>query len=187
MAAKAAAPRNAPRQVGVGGRSLYTVLGRRGVEGKGEREKEKEREREREKEVVVEDWEVEAGREEGLEEGGKNEVEGKEEVEGGKEVADGKKEAGSEDECLANRLDPMAAGVGGGDVEVDELENGEQETRGEEAAGAGAGGVDAFGELVDVAPGRGDTVLEGEEVAAADLALPVSAGDEAEGEAVARQ
>lgn len=63
MAAKAAAPRTAPRQVALGTKSVYTVLGSRLRDAKKVRE-EREREMERAREVVVEDWEVEAGREE---------------------------------------------------------------------------------------------------------------------------
>ena len=54
VAAKGAAPRNAPRQDGVGERSVYTVLGSKLKEA---RKKKEEMKKVEEKEVVVEDWE----------------------------------------------------------------------------------------------------------------------------------
>ena len=62
VAAKAAAPRSAPRTLAVGEKSVYTVLGSRLRDAKKKKE-------EKSKEVVVEDWEEEVRREE-AEEGG---------------------------------------------------------------------------------------------------------------------
>lgn len=65
VAAKAAAPRTAPRQVALGTKSVYTVLGSRLRDAKRAREEnERKMEMERAREVVVEDWEEEARREE---------------------------------------------------------------------------------------------------------------------------
>ncbi|KAG7007156.1 AP-3 complex subunit delta [Physcia stellaris] len=58
VAAKAAAPRSAPRQVAVGEKSVFTVLGSKLRDAKRRREEEEARV------AVVEDWEEEAGREE---------------------------------------------------------------------------------------------------------------------------
>ena len=58
VAAKAAAPRMAPRQTAVGERSVYTVLGSKLREAK------KKKEEQKAKEAIVEDWEEEARREE---------------------------------------------------------------------------------------------------------------------------
>ena len=57
VAAKAAAPRSAPRTVAVGEKSVYTVLGSKLKDAKKKKEGKK-------KEVVVEDWEEEVRREE---------------------------------------------------------------------------------------------------------------------------
>ncbi|KAI4248315.1 MAG: hypothetical protein L6R42_009304 [Xanthoria sp. 1 TBL-2021] len=61
VAAKAAAPRSAPKQVGVGEKSVYTVLGSRLKEAK---RKIEEIEKARADEAVVDDWEEEARKEE---------------------------------------------------------------------------------------------------------------------------
>lgn len=59
VAAKAAAPRMAPRQMAVGEKSVYTVLGSRLREAKKKKEEEQKA-----KEAVVEDWEEEARKDE---------------------------------------------------------------------------------------------------------------------------
>ena len=65
VAAKAAAPRMAPRQMAVGEKSVYTVLGSKLKEAKRKREEEKA------KEAVVDDWEEEVRKEQEGEEIGK--------------------------------------------------------------------------------------------------------------------
>ncbi|MCJ1230387.1 FKBP12-associated protein [Toensbergia leucococca] len=64
VAAKGAAPRQAPKLMAVGEKSVYTVLGSKMRDAK---RKEKE-ERKREREAVVDDWEEEARKEEAEEE-----------------------------------------------------------------------------------------------------------------------
>jgi len=59
VAAKAAAPRMAPRQMAVGEKSVYTVLGSRLREAKKKKEEEQKA-----KEAIVEDWEEEVRKEE---------------------------------------------------------------------------------------------------------------------------
>ena len=59
VAAKAAAPRLAPRQMAVGEKSVYTVLGSKVKDAKKKRE-----ELQKAKEVVIEDWEEEVRKEE---------------------------------------------------------------------------------------------------------------------------
>lgn len=59
VAAKAAAPRMAPRQMAVGEKSVYTVLGSRLREAKKKKEEEQKA-----KEVIVEDWEEEVKKDE---------------------------------------------------------------------------------------------------------------------------
>ncbi|KAL8913794.1 MAG: hypothetical protein Q9172_007207 [Xanthocarpia lactea] len=61
VAAKAAAPRSAPQQLGVGEKSVYTVLGSRLKEAK---KKKEEIEKAKVDEPVIDDWEEEARREE---------------------------------------------------------------------------------------------------------------------------
>lgn len=79
VVAKAAAPRSAPRQVAVGEKSVFTVLGSKLRDAK-RRKEEEERER-KAREAVVDDWEEEAGREE--------EGRGAQVVDGGKPAEDG--------------------------------------------------------------------------------------------------
>ena len=67
VAAKAAAPRMAPRQMAVGEKSLYTVLGSKLKEAKRKREEEQKA-----KEAVVDDWEEEVRKEQEGEEIGKS-------------------------------------------------------------------------------------------------------------------
>ena len=62
VAAKAAAPRMAPRQMAVGERSVFTVLGSKLRDAK--KKKQEEEEEERRKNVVVDDWEEEVRKEE---------------------------------------------------------------------------------------------------------------------------
>ena len=83
VAAKAAAPRTAPRQMAVGERSVYTVLGSKLRDAKKKKEEEKKA---KELEPVVDDWEMEAGREEeGLKDriSAENNINGVDSVEGG--------------------------------------------------------------------------------------------------------
>ncbi|KAL8851766.1 MAG: hypothetical protein Q9221_003376 [Calogaya cf. arnoldii] len=61
VAAKAAAPRSAPKQMGVGEKSVYTVLGSRLKEAK---KKKEEMDKAKADEAVVDDWEEEVRREE---------------------------------------------------------------------------------------------------------------------------
>ena len=61
VAAKAAAPRSAPRQSAVGEKSVYTVLGSKLRDAK---KKKEEMKKAKEEEVVVEDWEEEMRKEE---------------------------------------------------------------------------------------------------------------------------
>ncbi|KAL8818930.1 MAG: hypothetical protein Q9223_002547 [Gallowayella weberi] len=61
VAANAAAPRSAPKQYGVGQKSVYTVLGSRLKEAK---KKKEETEKAKAEEAVVDDWEEEVRREE---------------------------------------------------------------------------------------------------------------------------
>lgn len=61
VAAKAATPRSAPKQVGVGEKSVYTVLGSRLKEAK---KKKEEMEKAKADEAVVDDWEEEVRKEE---------------------------------------------------------------------------------------------------------------------------
>lgn len=61
VAAKAAAPRTAPRHTGVGEKSVYTVLGSKLRDAK---KKKEEMKKARESEVVVDDWEEEMRRQE---------------------------------------------------------------------------------------------------------------------------
>ena len=61
MAAKAAAPRSAPKQEGVGEKSVYTVLGSRLREAK---KKKEAMEKAKADEAVVDDWEEEVRKEE---------------------------------------------------------------------------------------------------------------------------
>jgi len=68
VAAKAAAPRSAPRQSAVGEKSLYTVLGSKLRDAKKRREETKKAM----KEEVVDDWEEEMRKEEAAEENAKN-------------------------------------------------------------------------------------------------------------------
>ena len=63
VAAKAAAPRMAPRQMAVGERSVFTVLGSKLRDAK-KKKKQEEEEEERRKNVVVDDWEEEVRKEE---------------------------------------------------------------------------------------------------------------------------
>ncbi|CAF9926136.1 MAG: FKBP12-associated protein [Heterodermia speciosa] len=65
VAAKAAAPRTAPRQMAVGERSVFTVLGSKLKDAKRRKQEEEE---ERRKKVVVDDWEEEVRKEEEEEE-----------------------------------------------------------------------------------------------------------------------
>lgn len=65
VAAKAAAPRMAPRQMAVGEKSVYTVLGSKLRDAK---KKKEEMRKAKESEVVVDDWEEEMRREEEAEE-----------------------------------------------------------------------------------------------------------------------
>ncbi|KAL2046173.1 hypothetical protein N7G274_001620 [Stereocaulon virgatum] len=73
VAAKAAAPRTMPRQMGVGQRSVYTVLGSKLRDAKKKREEEK---KVRESEIVVDDWEEEMRKEEEQEEKANAEAQG---------------------------------------------------------------------------------------------------------------
>lgn len=68
VAAKAAAPRTAPKQMGVGKKSVYTVLGSRLKEAK---KKKEEMEKAKAEEPVIDDWEEEVRREEEEKEEGK--------------------------------------------------------------------------------------------------------------------
>ena len=81
VAAKAAVgPRSAPRQLAVGGKSSFTVLGSKVKDAK-KRRKEEEAERERKEMNVVDDWEEEIRKEEERERGRSNEVDdGKEAI-----------------------------------------------------------------------------------------------------------
>ena len=65
VAAKAAAPRTAPRQMGFGEKSVYTVLGSKLRDAK---KKKEEMKKAKESEVVVDDWEEEMRRQEEAEE-----------------------------------------------------------------------------------------------------------------------
>ena len=65
VAAKGAVPRSAPKQMGVGGKSVYTVLGSKLKEAKKKRDQIQETKRE---DLVAEDWEEEFRREELAEE-----------------------------------------------------------------------------------------------------------------------
>ena len=68
VAAKAAAPRQAPRQIGVGEKSVYTVLGSRLKDAKRKKEEEMSKAKVKaEQEPVVEDWEEEVRKEEEVE------------------------------------------------------------------------------------------------------------------------
>lgn len=67
VAAKAAAPRTAPRQTAVGERSVYTVLGSKLRDAKKKKEEMKKKAKDSE-EVVVDDWEEEMRRQEEAEE-----------------------------------------------------------------------------------------------------------------------
>lgn len=64
VAAKAAAPRTAPRQTGIGEKSVYTVLGSKLRDAK----KKKEGMKAKESEIVVDDWEEEMRKQEEAEE-----------------------------------------------------------------------------------------------------------------------
>ncbi|KAL8687189.1 MAG: hypothetical protein Q9224_005224 [Gallowayella concinna] len=72
VAANAAAPRSAPKQLGVGQKSVYTVLGSRLKEAK---KKKEAIEKAKAEEPVVDDWEEEVRREEEEKEGGSGGVE----------------------------------------------------------------------------------------------------------------
>lgn len=65
VAAKAAAPRTAPRQMAVGEKSVYTVLGSKLRDAK---KKKEEMKKAKESEIVVDDWEEEMRRQEEAEE-----------------------------------------------------------------------------------------------------------------------
>ena len=65
VAAKAAAPRTAPRQTVVGEKSVYTVLGSKLRDAK---KKKEEMKKAKESEVVVDDWEEEMRKQEEAEE-----------------------------------------------------------------------------------------------------------------------
>ncbi|KAL9597478.1 MAG: hypothetical protein Q9219_005111 [cf. Caloplaca sp. 3 TL-2023] len=67
VAAKAAAPRSAPKQTGVGEKSVYTVLGSKLKDAKRKKE---ELEKAKLEELLVDDWEEEARKDEGVNEDG---------------------------------------------------------------------------------------------------------------------
>ncbi|KAL8701945.1 MAG: hypothetical protein Q9201_004650 [Fulgogasparrea decipioides] len=78
VAAKAAAPRSAPKQTGVGEKSVYTVLGSKLKDAK---KKKEEMERAKVEEPLIDDWEEEARKEEeALNKAGLGTEEGKEAV-----------------------------------------------------------------------------------------------------------
>lgn len=77
MAAKAAAPRTAPRQTAVGEKSVYTVLGSKLRDAK---KKKEEMRKAKESEVVVDDWEEEMRKQEEAEEKAVNDTQSHKDV-----------------------------------------------------------------------------------------------------------
>lgn len=165
VAAKAAAPRTAPRQLALGTKSVYTVLGSRLRDAKRARE-----ERERAKEAVVEDWEEEAGREEergGGDEASRDEAELVSGLEGGSEMQvdgaeKGKEETDGEDvaEVGAEPAEKGSAGV------ID-------------ATGTGGARSDASADLTHSAPSHEHKLIEADQPAPADV-LPIPSANAAE-------